>query len=75
MCGEKMSHRVFLQDFFFNEAERQIGAAARSDTINHLQELRVTVKEYFRLRQNIFGGCAIHLHRLYQNKRLKRNKK
>lgn len=35
-----MSHRVFLQEtiFFLTEAERQIGAAARSDIINHLRE-------------------------------------
>jgi hypothetical protein len=60
--------------FFLTEAERQIGAAAPTDIINHLREFRVTVKEYFRLRQNTFGGCSIHLHRLCQNKRLKRNK-
>jgi hypothetical protein len=67
-----MSRRVFRQEtifFFFTEAERQIGAAARSDAINHLREFRVTVNEYIRLRQNIFGGRAILLQRMYQNKR------
>ena len=51
MCGEKMSQTVLLHEgFFFTEAERQIGAATRSDIINHLRDFRVTVTEYIRLR-------------------------